>query len=66
MSTEQSRYDIILAALIEEYSAEGCPIATVEGVTYAHITDDDGENGTAFLAEINLTKLADQIDRRIK
>ncbi|MBB4955582.1 hypothetical protein H4S14_003621 [Agrobacterium vitis] len=66
MSTEQSRFDIILAALIAEYSAEGCPISTVEGVTYAHITDDETEVGTAFLAEINLTKVADQIDRRIK
>ncbi|MCF1492473.1 hypothetical protein GOZ83_05125 [Agrobacterium vitis] len=65
MTSSQSRYETILAALVEEYSAEGCPIAVEEGVTYAHITDDDAEGGTVFLMGINLNKLADQIDRRL-
>ncbi|BCH63239.1 hypothetical protein RvVAT039_04550 [Agrobacterium vitis] len=68
MSTDQSRHDTILAALIAEFSAEGCTISTDEGVTYAYISDAAQAKtvGAVSLSEINLSALADQIDRRIK
>lgn len=57
-------FDRILEVLIEEYRNEGHEVVEQEGVHYARLPIDLDPAG-GVLAEMNLTRLADLIARKL-
>ncbi len=57
-------FERVLDVLIEEYRKDGHEVFEQEGVHYACLALDD-ETGAAHLSEMNLTRLADCIVRRL-
>lgn len=65
MSQDQTRFDTILNALVEEFSGDGFEILTAEGELYARIVAEEPNRSTVMM-DLNLNTLARQIDRRMK
>ncbi len=57
-------FERVLAIVIEEYRQDGHEVVEQEGVHYARFVLED-ETGAAHLGEMNLTRLADCIARRL-
>lgn len=57
-------FERVLDVLIEEYRQDGHEVFEQEGVHYARLSLDEA-TGAAHLGEMNLTRLADCIARRL-
>ncbi len=57
-------FERVLAIVIEEYRQDGHEVVEQEGVHYARLVLED-ETGAVYLGEMNLTRLADCIVRRL-
>ncbi|MCB5204227.1 hypothetical protein LH464_17310 [Neorhizobium sp. T786] len=58
-------FDRILEALTEEYRKDGHEVVEQEGVHYARLSIEISNWVDELLSETNLTRLADQIVRRL-
>ncbi|CDZ32184.1 Hypothetical protein NGAL_HAMBI1145_09550 [Neorhizobium galegae bv. officinalis] len=57
-------FENILNAMANEFQLDGHEVIEAEGVQFARLSIDD-ESGRTHLAEINLTRIADAIARRV-